>query len=262
MTDKLKSSSLKWRVIRDGPRTGSHNMALDHALAVCSQESRGVLRLYSWMEATVSLGRNEPARGLYDRASAVEQKIEFVRRPTGGRAVLHSNEVTYAIVIPVRAFGGPRASYIEINRGLAEGLSSIGAAVPVTDHGEALSPDAGACFGVPAPGEIMVGEKKLVGSAQLRVGGALLQHGSIIIDGDQAVLNRLTGNLHDVVQPATLRSVLGAVNQHEVLLGIIAGLQHVLGGFWEEGQYLSEEREEADRLEQHRYSQEEWTWRR
>ena len=81
-------------------------MALDHALAVCSQESRGVLRLYSWMEATVSLGRNEPARGLYDRANAVEQKIEFVRRPTGGRAVLHSNEVTYAIVIPVRALGG------------------------------------------------------------------------------------------------------------------------------------------------------------
>jgi len=108
----------------------------------------------------------------------------------------------------------------------------------------------------------MVGEKKLVGSAQLRVGDALLQHGSIIIDGDQSVLNRLTGNLHDVVQPATLRSVLGAVHQHEVVLGIIAGLQHVLGGFWEEGQYLSEEREEADRLEQHRYSQEEWTWRR
>ena len=108
----------------------------------------------------------------------------------------------------------------------------------------------------------MMGEKKLVGSAQLRVGCALLQHGSIIIDGDQSLLNQLTGKLHDVVSPATLRSVLGVVQQDEVVFGVIEGLQHVLGGFWEEGQCLSEEREEADRLERSRYSQEEWTWRR
>ena len=237
-------------------------MALDHALAVCSQQGQGVLRLYSWMEATVSFGRNEPARGLYDRANAADQGIEFVRRPTGGRAVLHSNEVTYAIVVPVRALGGPRASYVEINRGLAEGLSSIGAAVTVTDHGETLSPDAGACFGVPAPGEIIAGEKKLVGSAQLRVGDALLQHGSIIIDGDQSLLNQLTGKLHDIVCPATLRSVLGVVHQDQVTFGVIDGLKRVLGGSWEEGEYLSGERNEAGRLERQRYSQAGWTWRR
>jgi lipoate-protein ligase A len=262
VTDKLMSSGLKWRVIRDGPCAGPHNMALDHALAVCSQQGQGVLRLYSWMEATVSFGRNEPARGLYDRANAADQGIEFVRRPTGGRAVLHSNEVTYAIVVPVRALGGPKASYVEINRGLAEGLSSIGAAVTVTDHGETLSPDAGACFGVPAPGEIIAGEKKLVGSAQLRVGDALLQHGSIIIDGDQSLLNQLTGKLHDIVRPATLRSVLGVVDQDQVAFGVIDGLKHVLGGSWEEGEYLSGERTEAGRLERQRYSQAGWTWRR
>ena len=262
MTDKLMSSGLQWRVIRDGPCAGPHNMALDHALAVCSQEGQGVLRLYSWIEATVSFGRNEPARGLYDRTNAADQGIEFVRRPTGGRAVLHSNEVTYAIVVPVRALGGPRASYVEINRGLAEGLSSIGAAVTVTDHGETLSPDAGACFGVPAPGEIIAGEKKLVGSAQLRVGDALLQHGSIIIDGDQSLLNQLTGELHDIVYPATLRSVLGVVHRDQVTFGVIDGLKHVLGGSWEEGEYLSGERNEAGRLERQRYSQAGWTWRR
>ena len=237
-------------------------MALDHALAVCSQQGQGVLRLYSWMEATVSFGRNEPARGLYDRANAADQGIEFVRRPTGGRAVLHSNEVTYAIVVPVRALGGPRASYVEINRGLAKGLSSIGAAVTVTDHGKTLSPDAGACFGAPAPGEIIAGEKKLVGSAQLRVGNALLQHGSIIIDGDQSLLNQLTGKLHDIVCPATLRSVLGVVHQDQVTFGVIDGLKHVLGGSWEEGECLPAERNEAGRLKRQRYSQAGWTWRR
>tara|TARA_B100001146_G_scaffold16315_1_gene12941 strand:+ start:4437 stop:5150 length:714 start_codon:yes stop_codon:yes gene_type:complete len=237
-------------------------MALDHALAVCSQQGQGVLRLYSWIEATVSFGRNEPARGLYDRTNAADQGIEFVRRPTGGRAVLHSNEVTYAIVVPVRALGGPRASYVEINRGLAKGLSSIGAAVTVTDHGKTLSPDAGACFGAPAPGEIIAGEKKLVGSAQLRVGNALLQHGSIIIDGDQSLLNQLTGKLHDIVCPATLRSVLGVVHQDQVTFGVIDGLKHVLGGSWEEGEYLPAERSEAGRLKRQRYSQAGWTWRR
>ena len=255
-------SGLKWRVIRDSPCTGSHNMALDHALAVCSQEGEGVLRLYSWTAATVSFGRNECARGLYDQANAAEQGIEFVRRPTGGRAVLHSAEVTYAVVTPVRALGGPRASYVEINRGLAKGLSSLGAAVAVTDHGETLSPDAGACFGVPAPGEIVAGEKKLVGSAQLRVGDALLQHGSIIIDGDQSLLNDLTGELRYVVHPATLRSVLGVVHQDQVVTAVIDGLKHVLGGLWDEGEYRSEERKEADRLERHRYREYAWTWRR
>ena len=237
-------------------------MALDHALAVCSQQGQGVLRLYSWIEATVSFGRNEPARGLYDRTNAADQGIEFVRRPTGGRAVLHSNEVTYAIVVPVRALGGPRASYVEINRGLAEGLSSIGAAVTVTDHGKTLSPDAGACFGAPAPGEIIADERKLVGSAQLRVGDALLQHGSILIDGDQSLLNQLTGKLHDTVHPATLRSMLGIVHQDQVTFSVIDGLKHVLGGSWEEGKYLSGERNEAGRLERQRYSQAGWTWRR
>ena len=256
------SSGLQWRVIRDGPCAGPHNMAFDHALAVCSQQGQGVLRLYSWIEATVSFGRNEPARGLYDRTNAADQGIEFVRRPTGGRAVLHSHEVTYAIVVPVRALGGPRASYVEINRGLAKGLSSIGAAVTVTDHGKTLSPDAGACFGAPAPGEIIAGGKKLVGSAQLRVGDALLQHGSIIIDGDQSLLNQLTGELHDIVYPATLRSVLGVVHQDQVTFGVIDGLKHVLGGSWEEGEYLSAERNEAGRLERQRYSQAGWTWRR
>ena len=101
-----------------------------------------------------------------------------------------------------------------------------------------------------------------MGSAQLRVGDALLQHGSIIIDGDQSLLNQLTGKLHDIVRPATLRSVLGVVDQDQVTFGVIDGLKHVLGGSWEEGEYLSGERTEAGRLERQRYSQAEWTWRR
>ena len=101
-----------------------------------------------------------------------------------------------------------------------------------------------------------------MGSAQLRVGDALLQHGSILIDGDQSLLNQLTGKLHDTVHPATLRSMLGIVHQDQVTFSVIDGLKHVLGGSWEEGEYLSGERNEAGRLERQRYSQAGWTWRR
>ena len=237
-------------------------MALDHALAVCSQQSQGVLRLYSWKEATVSFGRNEPTKGLYDRANAEELGIEFVRRPTGGRAVLHQNEITYAVVLPARALGGPKASYMAINRGLAKGLSAIGAVVAVTDDGEPLPPDSGACFGTPIRGEIVVGEKKLVGSAQLRVGDALLQHGSIIIDGDQSLIHKLTGQVGDLVPAATLHSVLGVVQHDQVTEAVIAGLKDVLGGHWHAGEYSLVEEEEAGRLEQERYRDCAWTWRR
>lgn len=238
-------------------------MALDHALAECLAPGQGVVRFYGWDPPTVSFGRNEPAAGLYQREAAEREGLAFVRRPTGGRAVLHAHEVTYCAVLPARAFGGPRAAHERIHLGLLHGLQALGVPASVATGGRALAPDAGPCFRVPAPGEVVVGGRKLVGSAQARVGGAILQHGSVILRGDQTALARLTGEDADLEPPAGVEDVLGrALDPAAVADALGSGLRLALGGGWDEGDYLPSEIGRADTLEQERYARDSWTWRR
>ena len=255
------AGGLNWRVIFDEGRSGAQNMAFDHALTTSPRRGEGVLRLYSWTIPTVSFGRHEPASGVYDRSAASASGIEFVRRPTGGRAVLHDAELTYAVVLPDRTYGGPKGVYSKINEGLAHGLNQLGVDASVAAGGVVLTPDAGPCFQVPAPGEVLAGGKKLVGSAQVRIGNSLLQHGSIILDGDQSELSRLNPSAGPVPPPATLRSLIGEVSTWDLAEAITGGLQVALGGKWNEGEYRSGEVEEAEWLEKERYGDEEWTWR-
>ncbi len=254
-------SGLTWRVIFDEPGSGAHNMALDHALAMSARRGDGVLRLYSWSSKTVSFGRHEPANEVYDRSAADAAGIEFVRRPTGGRAVLHHAELTYGLVLPDRTYGGPKGVYAKIHEGLAHGLKLLGVDAEVAAGGVVLTPDAGPCFKVPAPGEVVAGGQKLVGSAQVRIGNALLQHGSIILDGDQSELNRLNSAAGPIPAPATLRALVGEVSTWDLAEAITNGLQVALGGEWNEGEYRSGELEEAEWLEKERYGKDEWTWR-
>jgi lipoate-protein ligase A len=238
-------------------------MALDHALAECLEDGEGVLRLYGWSPATISFGRNEPSRGLFDLDAARGEGIDFVRRPTGGRAVLHDAEVTYAAVFPLRALGGLREAYLLINRGLVEGLTALGVTAQVEESGEILAPDAGPCFQSPAPGEVTAAGRKLVGSAQVRVRHAVLQHGSVILRGDQSAVSRLSGGREDAPPPASVEALAGRlVTEKEVRVALAGGLRLALGGSWAEGGYQSWEIEAADRLEAARYATNEWTWRR
>jgi lipoate-protein ligase A len=246
----------------DGALPGPVNMARDHALALSVQSGEGVLRLYRWNPATVSFGRNEPSRGLYSREIAKEEGIAFVRRPTGGRAVLHHQELTYALVFPLGTFGGLKKAYRMINKGLLAGLQSMGAAVDLAaGTGPALPPDAGPCFRQPAEGEVMALGRKLIGSAQVRVGDNVLQHGSIILDGDQDVLRRLRGDEEPVPPPATVKGLMGFIPDITRLAACIRqGLAETLGGVWTEGGYGDNEKMAAAKLESH-YGGADWTWR-
>lgn len=239
--------ALEWRLIRDVERQGATNMALDHALAACLGPGEGVVRLYGWSEPTVSFGKNEPARRVGAGA--------YVRRPTGGRSVLHDNELTYAVVAPLDAFGGLREAYLRINLALAEALRALGAAVDVSEAADTLRPDAGPCFRSPARGEIVAGHRKLVGSAQARLEGVLLQHGSILLGGDQGALGEEGGEV-------TLGEVLGAVSPDAVAEATARALRRDFGGVWSDGRYDVRELETAERLEAERYAQDTWTWRR
>jgi lipoate-protein ligase A len=237
-------------------------MARDHALALSLSPGEGALRLYTWDPPTVSFGRNEPSRGIYSVGRAREEGVAYVRRPTGGRAVLHHRELTYGIVFPLGSFGGLKESYRKINRGLLKGLELLGAAVELAEaRGPSLPPDAGPCFREPAAGEVTALGRKLIGSAQVRMGANVLQHGSLILDGDQDVLRRLRSEEEPVPPPATLRSVLGTVPEFGALGGfLVRGLEEVLGGEWTPGDYAEEERLAAEGLEAH-YQDEEWTWK-
>lgn len=202
---------------------GATNMAVDEALLGRARRTGEiVVRAYTWTRPTLSLGRHQTARGIYDAERAAAHGIGVVRRPTGGRAVLHARELTYSVTAPTHALAAasarPAVAYARINAMLADALRGLGVAVTGAATGaRARRPDGTPCFASPAAGELVVTSgaegagdgRKLVGSAQWREGNALLQHGSILIDDDQGLLACCARvPLPPYARPATLRSLL------------------------------------------------------
>lgn len=176
-----------WNLIVDPVgRSGPYNMATDEALLDDVARSGGAyLRLYRWDPPTLSIGRNQPN---------VFESIPVVRRPTGGQAVWHEHEVTYAVAAPISFFGSLRDAYCEIHERLARALQTLGVGAVLADRptvrprptGSPLGSDhPTSCFASSVGGEILVNGRKLVGSAQVRKRNAFLQHGSILLGGSQ-----------------------------------------------------------------------------
>jgi lipoate-protein ligase A len=202
----------RWRTLLTPPDTGVANMALDEALMERSAATgEWICRVYGWSEPTISFGRNQSALRDYDR-DRVARRLAVVRRPTGGRAILHHREVTYCVTAPTTEAGGLQESYVLINRLLVEALGSLGLDVSLAvSRVEPMQPGPIPCFDHPSSGELVAGGRKLVGSAQWRSDHALLQHGSILIEDDQALLTEYLKRPQPVPPPAaTLRELLGA----------------------------------------------------
>jgi lipoate-protein ligase A len=249
---------LRWTLIVESTgRSGADNMALDHWLLEHAErdgERHGWLRLYRWNPPCLSFGRNEPALARYDRELIERLGIAVVRRPTGGRAVWHEHELTYAVVAPVAAFGSLRQSYLAIHQRLAEALGRLGLAAtlaPVADR--APGPGAGACFAHPVGGEVLVNGLKVVGSAQVRLGSAFLQHGAILLDGSQDIVRQVSRAPAGPLAATTLREALGRpADFDEVATAITMA--------WSpDGAVIRTADPPARRS---RYHDPEWTWRR
>lgn len=178
-------------VVEPDGRPGPENMAVDvRLLEAAERDGTAWLRLYRWDPPCLSFGCHEAALTRYHRARVAALGLDVVRRPTGGRAVWHEHELTYAVAAPIAAFGTLRAAYRAIHERLAAALRALGAhatLAPVRPP-VGLSAGTGACFAAPVGGEILIGGRKVVGSAQLRHGGAFLQHGSVLLDGTQGVV--------------------------------------------------------------------------
>ncbi len=174
-------------------------MARDLALTQSAHvDARSVLRIYEWHRPTVSFGRNETVRTSWDVDAMRTAGYDVVRRPTGGRALLHSREVTWSVTLPVPDDLPWRAVYDAVNARLLIALQSIG--VPATLHAgkradaSALR-DGARCYAQPSAGELVLGEDKLAGSSVWRAHGGYLQHGSILLANDQELLSPFARDL-------------------------------------------------------------------
>ncbi len=257
----------RWRLLFAPPRSGAENMARDIALQTrAARTKETVFSIYSWIRPTLSFGRHQPAIGQYDIGRIRDAGIDVVRRPTGGRAILHHREVTYSVTAPLESAGPLRETYARINRILLDGLARLGVGAEVAARSErSPRPSIRPCFELPSEGELASAGRKLVGSAQWRDGGALLQHGSILVDDDQSSLPSFMATAANetatLTRPATLRSLLDrAPDPSEVAQVMFEAVRRLEDDGATE---LAEEEIRADALTQvPRFLDEEWTWRR
>ncbi len=260
-TDAVRTA---WRLLDTPPAPGAWNMAVDEALADGVRDGGvPVLRFSRWDPACLSLGRNQPSDG-YDRDEIRRRGIDVVRRPTGGRAVLHHRELTYSVIVRDGVLGSPRQAYAAINRALVAGLRRLGIDARLQPAGQerAPIPSLAPCFEQPVEGEVTAAGGKLVGSAQRRERGAILQHGSLPIDDDQSLVPALMNAGTPVEPPATLTALLERAPEWDEVVGALAaGWEETTGVRLERGG-LSEA--EACGAEEHRthYENPAWTWHR
>ncbi len=234
-------------------------MSIDAALLRAAQEGDAYLRLYRWDPPCLSFGRNEPAASRYDRGAIRELGVDTVRRPTGGRAVWHDVEITYAVAAPSDTFGTLQQSYVAIHQMLATAMCRMGVSASLAPRpsGRAPRPSAGACFGSPAGGEIVVDNRKLIGSAQVRTGDAFLQHGSILVEDGQDLVSRVTRGERPQMLATSLHTILQRpVDFHEVAEAILAAAREQWPGVWREESVLPH----IDCGDSFRDI--DWTWRR
>jgi lipoyl(octanoyl) transferase len=282
----------EWRLLTGPAESGPRNMAVDEALLQSVIEGRRpTVRFYTWSPPTLSLGVNQSVHEI-DREELARRGFGLVRRPTGGRAVLHQHELTYAVAAPEnepRVSGGVIESYRKISAALVEGLREMGVPVSLAEpdpdlyremtraRRESERDPAGAaelehgavCFSTASAYELGVGRRKLVGSAQARRGGALLQHGSILLDidwdawvasfayasdrGRERVRESLPGRM------TSLREELGReVGAEEVEAALTEAFAHTLFVDFTPNDLTAEERSLAAELEE-RYASEVWT---
>jgi len=177
---------VKWIFINTGYNSGKFNMDLDIELTQKFSEEI-LLRFYRWKPYCISLGANQPLDSIY-LEKLKQDGLDIVKRPTGGRAILHAEELTYSVVHPITSNASPKVLYKEINLALKKGLENYHPVFKKLNL-EYFQPHfpsfykenkSSLCFAVSAKSELNFEGKKLVGSAQRKIGNVVLQHGSIL----------------------------------------------------------------------------------
>ena len=230
-----------WQYIDSGPNIGAYNMAVDEELLARAQagEAMPVLRFYAWEPAAVSLGRFQNTKSSVNAEACRRLGFDIVRRVTGGRAVLHANELTYSIVARTDHALFPQTvlgTYKVIAAGLVAGLRLLGLPAEMVTREDSHAslvqkhPKEASCFSSPSWYEIVVQGRKIAGSAQRRAGGAFLQHGSILIGYDPQLEAAVIPGEPTGERVTSIQHELGRnVPAKEIKSAILSGFQEALG---------------------------------
>lgn len=261
---------MTWRVIRSVPLDAAYNMAIDEAVAIAVMEGKAVptLRFYSWKTGSISLGAFQRADEVnleYCRA----ENIPLVRRPTGGRAILHGSEITYSFSSPNQPpfDGGLLETYKLIGGAFHEGFSRAG--LPVRwkgrrERGHVLSKTS-LCFQSVSYGEITLNDRKVMGSAQKRWKDGFLQQGSIQLTLDyDGMMKAFPGITREGIEKTMvgIREVMPEFEEERLILEIIRSFAERFGVTMEKGELSTYEISVAERLLSEKYGAEGWTFRR
>lgn len=273
----------QWRLLISGSTDGFSNMAIDEAIlqGVIEGQSPPTLRLYGWNPPTLSIGYFQSAQKEVNLEYCQKLGIDMVRRPTGGRAVLHEHELTYSVIFHEHSKWFPSTlmgAYKLIGEALRSGLKTLG--IDSTLMPEVIVPRFnrpkirnGACFSSSSSYELLAGGRKIVGSAQKRIKGGVLQHGSILLHLDrERLFSLLTFSSEEeraqVVnysyqKMASLAEVSGSSFDYDtVAAAIVQGFQDVLGGSLPPADLSLVEKQQADLLRYKKYLTADWNLRR
>jgi lipoate-protein ligase A len=249
-------------------------MAVDEAILehIGRGDSLPTLRLYAWAPACLSLGYAQPFADV-DMERLQDRGWEVVRRPTGGRAILHTDELTYSVTAPInepRVAGSVLESYNRLARALLQAVHSLGLPVEMKAGSDTVHALANpVCFEVPSAYEITISEKKLIGSAQARRKEGVLQHGSLPLVGDLA---RITDALvfrdealrrhaaeRLLARATTVESALGrAISWDAAARAFVKSFEDELDLCFEEGTLSLGEQNRSEELVRDKYDNAEW----
>jgi lipoyl(octanoyl) transferase len=271
-----------WRLLITAPARGAWNMAVDESILEHAQAGSGdsypTLRLYAWDPACLSLGHAQPFSDV-DVNRLKERGWEVVRRATGGRAILHTDELTYSVIAPYdepRVEGGVLESYNRLAQALLLAVKNLGLPVEMKElvgHAYNMTNVTNPiCFEVPSTYEITVDGKKLIGSAQARKKEGVLQHGSLPLIGDLARIcqalvfeneaARENASKRLLTRAATVESALGhAVSWDTAAQAFIHAFETQLGLNLQRGDLSKSESKRADELVKEKYDHPSWTER-
>lgn len=246
-------------------------MAIDQAIAeVYPEEQLPTLRFYGWSPACLSLGIAQRLARDVDQAACAALGIDIVRRQTGGRAILHDQEVTYSLVTgaddPLVRARSITQSYQAISAALCAGLVELGVVPELAPRPASSSAKSAACFDLPSDYEITLRGRKLVGSAQARKHGVVLQHGSLLLHADTDAWAKVL-RLPETLTGAALAQRLIALDEalgflptfETVVAALVRGFEHIWQIVLEPGELSPAEVARASQLVGERYANPDWT---